>query len=134
MRGAEFFEVHASTKSPIAAHALAQIAALYAIEAEIRGQPAALRQAARQERSRPIIETLYGWLNQQLPRISKATQRLPSMLNSRRFERPGKTSPTTSGVLRSILSTIASLATKSPPSISNGQIQDHPRRHKAGIG
>jgi len=40
-----FFEVHASTKSPIVAHALAQIAALYAIEAEIRGQPAALRQA-----------------------------------------------------------------------------------------
>jgi len=33
-----FFEVHASTKSPIAAHALVQIAALYAIEAEPLGQ------------------------------------------------------------------------------------------------
>jgi hypothetical protein len=74
-----FFEVHASTKSPIAAHALAQIAALYAIEAGIRGQPATLRQAARQERSRPIIEALHGWLNQQLPRISKATKLAEAM-------------------------------------------------------
>ncbi len=74
-----FFEVHASTKSPIAAHALAQIAALYAIEAEIRGQPAAIRQAVRAERSRPIIEALYGWLNKQLPRISKATKLAEAM-------------------------------------------------------
>ena len=69
-----FFEVHASTKSPIAAEALARIAALYAIEAEIRGKPAAQRQAVRQERSRPIVEALHAWLNQQLPRISKATK------------------------------------------------------------
>jgi hypothetical protein len=31
------------------------------------------RQAVRQERSRPIVEALHDWLNQQLPRISKAT-------------------------------------------------------------
>jgi len=69
-----FFEVYASTKSPIAAEAMARIAALYAIEAEIRGQPGALRLAVRQERSRPIVESLNAWLNQQLPRISKATK------------------------------------------------------------
>ncbi len=74
-----FFEVHALNKSPIAAHALAQIAALCAIEAEIRGQPATLRQAVRAERSRPIIEALHGWLNQQLPRISKATKLAEAM-------------------------------------------------------
>jgi transposase len=38
-----FFEVHASTESPIAAEALARIAAFYAIEAEIRGKPVAQR-------------------------------------------------------------------------------------------
>ena len=66
--------MHASTKSPIAAQARAQIAALYAIEAEIRGEPAAQRQAVQQERSRPIVEALHAWLNQQLPHILKATK------------------------------------------------------------
>ena len=33
-----FFEFHASTQSPIAAEALARIAQLYGIEAEIRGK------------------------------------------------------------------------------------------------
>ncbi len=74
-----FFEVHASTKSPIAAHALAQIAALYAIEAETRRRPAALRQAMRHERSRPIIEALHAGANRQLPRISKATKLAEAM-------------------------------------------------------
>nr|WP_039884619.1 IS66 family transposase [Acidocella sp. MX-AZ02] len=69
-----FFEVHASTKSPIAAEALARIAALYEIEAEIRNQPATHRQAVRQARSRPLVEALHDWLDQQLPRISKATK------------------------------------------------------------
>jgi hypothetical protein len=34
-----FYQFHASTKSPIAAELLAQVASLYAIEAEIRGTP-----------------------------------------------------------------------------------------------
>jgi hypothetical protein len=46
----KFYEVHAATASPIALEALARIAALYAIEAEIRGQPAEARLAARQIR------------------------------------------------------------------------------------
>jgi len=33
----------------------------------------------RAERSRPIIEALYGWLNKQLPRISKATKLAEAM-------------------------------------------------------
>ncbi len=65
-----FFEFHASTQSPIAAEALARIARLYAIEAEIRGQPAAVRQSVRQVKSRPLIEAMYDWLNAQLPRIA----------------------------------------------------------------
>lgn len=66
-----FFEFQASTQSPIAAEALARIAQLYAIETEIRGQPAAIRQSVRQAKSRPLIEAVHDWLNTQLPRIAK---------------------------------------------------------------
>ena len=44
--------------SLIATEALARIAALYRIEAEIRARPADERRAVRQERSRPVIEAL----------------------------------------------------------------------------
>jgi hypothetical protein len=66
----EFFQFHASTKSPLAAEVLARIAALYAIEAEIRGQPAEHRQQVRQERSRPIAEALHNWLQVHIGRVS----------------------------------------------------------------
>ena len=65
-----FFEFHASTQSPLAAAVLAEIARLYAIEAEIRGQPAERRQQVRQERSRPIVEALHAWLLDHLERVS----------------------------------------------------------------
>lgn len=53
-----FYESYVSTKSPLAAEALVRIRELYAIEAEIRGQPAERRRQVRQERSRPIVEAL----------------------------------------------------------------------------
>jgi transposase len=65
-----FYEFHAATKSPLAAEALARIASLYAIEAEIRGHPAEHRRSVRQQRSRPIVEALHGWLEATLPRLS----------------------------------------------------------------
>ena len=74
-----FFEFHASTQSPIAAEALARIAQLYGIEAEIRGQPAAVRQSVRQAKSRPLIEAVHDWLNAQLPRISKGSDLAKAM-------------------------------------------------------
>jgi hypothetical protein len=46
---------------------LARIGKLYAIEADIRGQPA--RQAVRQERSRPLVAALHQWLQEQRPRV-----------------------------------------------------------------
>ena len=49
---------------------LRQIRVLYAIEAEIRGQPAEARLAVRQERSKPIVEALHAWLTIQLGRVS----------------------------------------------------------------
>ena len=45
-------------RAPIAAEALSRIAALYRIEAEIRGRSADERRAVRQERSRPLVAAL----------------------------------------------------------------------------
>ena len=47
--------------APIATEALARIAALYRIEADLRGQAAAARRAARQARSRPLEAELHAW-------------------------------------------------------------------------
>jgi hypothetical protein len=66
----KFYEVHAATASPIALEALTRIAALYVIEAEIRGQSAAARRHARQARSKPLLEAMRAWLAEQLARIS----------------------------------------------------------------
>jgi hypothetical protein len=49
---------------------LRQIAALYEIEDEIRGQPAEVRQRVRQQRSRPLVEAMQAWLAETLGRIS----------------------------------------------------------------
>src|SRR5207253_835066 len=65
-----FYEFHDSTKSPLAAEVLARIQQLYAIEAEIRGHPAAHRRQVRQERSRPIVEALHAWLHDHVGRVS----------------------------------------------------------------
>jgi hypothetical protein len=68
----DFFQFHASTKSPLAAELLARVAALYTIEAEIRDHPAEHRRQIRQERSRPIVGAQHGWLHNQLERVSGA--------------------------------------------------------------
>jgi hypothetical protein len=65
-----FFQFHASTKSPLAAEVLTRVAALYAIEAEIRGHSAEHRRQLRQERSRPIVEALHAWLLDHVERVS----------------------------------------------------------------
>src|SRR3954464_1163663 len=57
-----FYEIHQATGSPLAEEALRRIGELYRIEAEIRGHPAKERRAVRQERSRPLVEVLHGWL------------------------------------------------------------------------
>ena len=56
--------------SPVAEAVLARIAALYAIEAEIRGKEASIRQSARAERSRPLVAELEGYLRAQAARLS----------------------------------------------------------------
>ena len=66
----KFVDVYKSDKSPLANEALQRIAALYAIEATIRGRPAAARLAVRAEQSAPVFTDLRGWMEKTLPRIS----------------------------------------------------------------
>jgi transposase len=62
-----------STKETVALQALRQIAALYAIERTLAEAAPEERLRVRQERSRPLIETLRGWLNDALPRVAPQT-------------------------------------------------------------
>ena len=62
-------DVYEATKSPLAHEALTRIAALYAIEHNIRGCPPAERQQVRQTRSAPLIEDLHAWFTATLRRI-----------------------------------------------------------------
>lgn len=74
-----FYDFYVSTKSPLAAEVLARIRTLYAIEAGIRGQSAEQRRQVRQERSRPIVEALHGWLQDHVPRVSAASDLAKAM-------------------------------------------------------
>lgn len=66
----KFFDVHASNQSPLAHEALQRIAALYAVEAAIRGQPADVRLRVRSEQSAALFTGLKDWLEGTLRRVS----------------------------------------------------------------
>jgi transposase len=66
----KFFDEHATTQSPLAHEALQRIAALYAIEDNIRGKPPELRLRLRQAHSAPLFAGLRRWFEQTLGRIS----------------------------------------------------------------
>jgi signal transduction histidine kinase len=51
-------------------HLLTRIGQLYAIEAEIRGQSADVRQSIRQERPRPLVTALRAALDDALRKLS----------------------------------------------------------------
>jgi hypothetical protein len=68
-----FFRLHESDGSPLALEALQRIAALYAIEDMVRGQPPELRLRVRQAQSAPLFANLRAWLEQTLTRISGKT-------------------------------------------------------------
>jgi transposase len=69
-----FYEIHQANQSPVAAEALERIAALYAIEAEIRGRPPDERAKIRQARAGPLLESLREWLRHTLARVSKKSE------------------------------------------------------------
>ncbi|MGK7871352.1 IS66 family transposase [Falsiroseomonas sp. E2-1-a20] len=65
----EFFDLSKGGTVPIATEALQRIAALYAIEAEVRGKPPDVRRAARRARGKPLVEDLFRWFEAQLARL-----------------------------------------------------------------
>jgi transposase len=69
-----FYELAVGGPAPIASEALERIAALYAIEKDIRGRSAEERRAVRQDRTRPLLVDLEAWLRQKLPLISQKTK------------------------------------------------------------
>jgi len=60
--------------SPIVDEALLRIAAVYKIEAEIRGLPPEQRMAVRQDRSRPLVDQFFTWLSAQAARVSRKSE------------------------------------------------------------
>jgi transposase len=67
----KFYDLQVAHKSPVAAEAMERIAALYAIEKEIRGCPADQRREARGTRARPLLDSLKQWLEETLGKLSK---------------------------------------------------------------
>ena len=64
-----FYDLAQGGNAPIATEALERIAALYRIEAEIRGQAPAQRRAVRQAQSRPLVLELRAWFERQLAKL-----------------------------------------------------------------
>ena len=73
----KFHDVFEATKSPIAEQALQRIGELYRIEAEITGQPAAMRLAVRQNRALPLLDALRDWLTGRASLGTRASQPWP---------------------------------------------------------
>jgi transposase len=70
----KFYDIHANTRSPIAAEALARIGALYGIESDIRGRPPDPRRMVRQARAGPLLAGLHDWLQTTLATVSKKSE------------------------------------------------------------
>ncbi len=67
----KFFDIAKAAPAPMADEALRRIAALYAIETEIRGRSADQRRAVRQARTRPLVTDLKLWFENSLARLSR---------------------------------------------------------------
>ena len=61
----KFFEQHEASGSPIAAEALARIAALYGVEKAAKEMDAEARCAWRQQQARPLLTAFKAWLDAQ---------------------------------------------------------------------
>lgn len=69
----KYFEIHKQQHElpgTFAHQAVQRIARLYAVEADIRGQPPEVRMRQRQARTGPILDEMHGWLNATLGQLS----------------------------------------------------------------
>src|SRR3974377_1188134 len=67
----KFYDLEQAHACPIASEALERIAALYAIEKEIRGRPPEERQQVRATRARPLLQSLHEWFEVSLTKLSR---------------------------------------------------------------
>ena len=64
-----FYDLHAAGQSPLATEAVGRIAALDAIERDLRGRPPDQRARERQARAGPLLEAMHAWLTTTLARV-----------------------------------------------------------------
>jgi transposase len=67
----KFHEIHIAHPSSTTSEAIERIAALYAIEAEIRGSTSEVRRTIRQARARPLLDSMNTWLEATLAKLSR---------------------------------------------------------------
>jgi transposase len=67
----KFHEIHIAHPSPATSEAIERIAALYAIEAEIRGSTPEVRKSIRQDRAKPLLDSMHTWLEASLAKLSR---------------------------------------------------------------
>ncbi len=65
----KFVEAAAGRNASAAQQMVALIGELYTVERSVRGAAPAIRQAAREARSRPILDTIKQWLDTTAPRV-----------------------------------------------------------------
>ena len=76
----KFYDLQQAHASPIASEALERIAALYAIEKEIRGRPPDERQQVRMLRSRPLLQSLRDWFEVSVTKLSRKSDTTAAIL------------------------------------------------------
>ena len=74
-----FFDAAKGADAPIPEEALRRIAALYETKRNIQGQSLGARQAARQERSKPLIDVMHGWLEDKKRRMFSGSPTLAAI-------------------------------------------------------
>ena len=67
----KFYDLQQAHASPVASEALQRIAALYGIEKDIRGRPPDERREVRNQRARPLLESLRQWFETTLLKLSR---------------------------------------------------------------
>jgi transposase len=93
----KFYELHVAGMSETATWTVVRMAALWHLEAEIRGRPAEARQAARQKTAAPIVAELFErWTSElgRIPRKAKTAEviryALPRRADLERFLHDGR--------------------------------------------
>jgi transposase len=70
----KFYDIQVALSSPLALEALERIGRLYKVEEEIRGRPPNEREAVRQARAGPELNSLYEWLHKTATTLSKKSE------------------------------------------------------------